>query len=285
MTFCDSQVLCLNLFLAKKSEQERGALLRFLPEKDLKALASGSGAASPALSEKNFLQLIHPDWFSPYLESYSDRDRTLLIAPLFEEQRQALEKRYDLATVQETSDLLNHFVIKKWRSWLLPKNFTLTPLAALRPHPLLSFLSLSKEEAEKTIFILGLHDLAPELKKVIESKLLKDVENALSLSERDSLKRVLKTPSSVQFAPLKLSGWDRDKESLIDVIRSRGLNRLAKALYGTEPSFFWYCTHKLSKKEAAILQKLSIDLKNPKAHQTLIEEIAQSTHFILEGSS
>ncbi len=80
-----------------------------------------------------------------------------------------------------------------------------------------------------------------------------------------------------------LASWNEDEEELKLFIRRRGANRMAKALYGQDPSLIWHLLHKLDVERALLLQKLCLPLKNSRAVNLIIKQILESLIYVREG--
>lgn len=281
---------CLNAFLKGKDEAHKSHLLNYLPDGAREYLLSlGEAAIDPkscSFSPLSLLTEIDPSWFLPHLSTFSENDANILISILSPEQKERISAELTLNEESfRPSKLATGFITNRLTSFLTMDTPPIKPILCLRNHPLIFLLDLKREQIEKMIFFLGLHDLAPELKRTVETRLLKSVDEILEEDEKLYLKSLMEKRSLIQFTPLKLTGWDRQKNSFDEVIRARGLNRLAKALFGSDDSFFWYLMHKLEKSYAYTLKKLAVDPKNPKAQKALQEEVTDATKYILESSS
>lgn len=281
---------CLNAFLKGKSEADKSHLLNYLPERAREyVLSLGEAAVDPKscfFPPHSLLTQVDPSWFLPHLSTFSENDKNILISVLSSDQQKRLSS--ELTINEKTfhpSKLGVQFIADRLTHFLMMDGPPIKPVVCLRHHPLIFLLDLKRDQIEKAIFFLGLHDLAPELKRTVETRLLKSVDEILEEDEKVYLKSLMEKRSLIQFTPLKLTGWDRQKSSFDEVIRARGLNRLAKALFGSDESFFWHLMHKLEKSYAYTLKKLAVDPKNPKAQSALQEEVINVAKFILEGSS
>jgi len=63
-------------------------------------------------------------------------------------------------------------------------------------------------------------------------------------------------------------------------VRQRGLNRLAKALYGQQESLIWYIQHKVDKALGEGLQALCVPTVPSHAGKILEEQVVDALSFI-----
>ncbi|MEX0961433.1 MAG: hypothetical protein WDZ28_01080 [Simkaniaceae bacterium] len=264
----------LNAFFC--SIEERSHLCSFLQKNESeKILSLPLIDQKPKEFESSFLLTIHPQFFIKPLDHYTDNDKRLFLSCLSIEQRDFLAAKYTLdpETIPLTEKAGNFLKTKLYSMILLEYPKKIIPLPCLPPHPLTPLLNLDCRNLNRIIRFLGLYDLSIEIKKVIETKVLKKIDEILSEEEKEYLKLIRTTRSSLTFSPLHLNKWDFSEESLDLVIKTRGLNRLAKALHGEEPNLIAYLGLKLGLKQALALEKLSVNIKNPEAHQTLLKEV------------
>ncbi len=62
-------------------------------------------------------------------------------------------------------------------------------------------------------------------------------------------------------------------ESLRAMLHQRGINRLAKALYGHNPTLIWHVSHHLDAERGSMLLKLLSPLDHPSAGELLAAQV------------
>ena len=107
----------------------------------------------------------------------------------------------------------------------------LLPPACLPESPFNSLLTFSYDQKMNLFDYLGLRDLASDMRLIIEKPKLSLIASFLSEDKRKYMNRLRKTKEPVTFKPMNLSKWDGTGTTLMTLIRQRGLNRAAKALY------------------------------------------------------
>jgi hypothetical protein len=141
--------------------------------------------------------------------------------------------------------------------------------------PLNVLLEMPNSELYQVIDYLGMHDLAVEMKKIIDTVLLKKIQSALDPEKEEYVKKLSQKKEPVIFKRLELQKWDGRTETLKKVILHRGINRLAKAAYSEEFSFSWYLSRMLSVQDAGSFNGLCKPLNHPSASTLLIEQIIE----------
>ena len=225
------------------------------------------------------LKGIHYSWLIPLIEPFSERDKIILLSTLDPSQGQKLMKYFKVEEYpKDLPSPVKHYVQQTIYQWLLPAEYL--PIEFLPSHPLIPLLALSKTELQSIIDFLGLHDLATEMKQVIQSEKIKKIQKVLSREEQNYLKELLTKRKQVSFARLNLDQWDGTAKTLKKILHHRGLNRLAKALFGCHPSFLWHITHRFDTGRAKMVKKFFTDINNDKAQETLKGQILELISFI-----
>lgn len=145
-------------------------------------------------------------------------------------------------------------------------------------------LNLSKDQLLQCCSLLGLVDLALDLRRVVETKTMQAVQNALTKEQTLYISKLARTPSSIDFGSMNLSSWNGATDTLQEMILQRGTNRFAKAIFGINEQIIWYLERIQPQKISAAWKSKIIDLKNPSAHKSLRGELqAVCTH--IKGST
>lgn len=253
--------------------------LQSLPEEKRSALSAYYEGAIPSIEGAELLpplqaiiEQMHPSHLVTIVQNFSRGDQNALLSVLSESQTNFLKEELQIdEELKEPSPLLKKFLLQQLTKALLENAPPLSPI--LPTSPLNKLLQLTHPQLLNLCSFLGLHDLANEVKKIIQSDKLKGIEAILSQDEKKCLKNLLKGKEIVTFGTLNLQSWDGKKESLREVLQGRGINRLAKALYKENPTLIWHISHKLEKNQAEMLHKLCVDPKNKMAHEALKNQV------------
>ena len=285
MTMKHSSLTVFNSFLMQSPSPKRESLLKCLGEREkslLDALPKTQGDPSKGFSSsEEILTRIHYSWFAPYLRTLSEKDIRLFLSALTEEQASGLKKILLLSEGKiSLTKAAKLFLQKHLLSELIGTRSDILPPECLPDSPLNVLLNLKFSDLNDLIFFLGLHDLALDMKHIIETAKLKKIQAILSNEQQNYLKILFQSREPVIFAKMGLAKWMGDEESLKQLIFQRGFNRLAKAVYGQDASFLWYLIHALEIDEAHLLQKLCTPLDNSTATQALTFQIFELLSFM-----
>ncbi|HSX12107.1 MAG TPA: hypothetical protein VLF61_01290 [Rhabdochlamydiaceae bacterium] len=279
-----SSAFVCRAFLEKCQPNERAVLFRFLPEKDqllIEQLPTISADFKKSfLSLKKTLDKVHFSWFAPHLRTLPENDIRLFLSALNPQQAEGLKNILlfsdhfpPLTEAGET--YIQEILIQK-----LSQNEPLLPLNFLPPSPLNALLELNQEELETLVRYLGLHDLAFEMRQIIETAKLKRVFSTLTKNEKEYLQALLPQKEPVVLKRLQIQNWDGRRESLKLLIQQRGLQRLGKALYDEQPTLIWLVAHHFDISMGQELLKACTKIELAKAKQHLINQTVKILSFI-----
>lgn len=272
-----AEIVC-HAFLEKTPDEYRQKLIRFLPPEE-QALLNELG---PTLGDptrgfpraEHTLKQIHPSWMSGHLRTLPEADIRLFLACLPSQHVKSI-----------TSQLLfsNHlphlsfFAAEFLRSSLLEKLAppTLIPHACLPQDPLNPLLDLDFDDWKLLIDALSMHDLATEIRCIIDTVQLKRIYEILSPEQHAYLKQLAYRRESITFKKMGLANWNGDPEAFAQTLIQRGINRIAKALYGRHASLIWYASRKLDMEQGSLLIKLSSPLDHPEAVPFLTQQVIE----------
>jgi hypothetical protein len=143
----------------------------------------------------------------------------------------------------------------------------------------------STQELRLLIEFLGLHDLSIEIRQIIDTVKLKKIHSILSKEKTAFLQSLLHKKEPVIFKKMELFNWNGEAETLLQMIKKRGLNRLAKGLYPENTNLIWYVKHRMSCEEEALFSSLHKKLEQPKAYLLLKSEILDIANFLLKNKT
>lgn len=169
-------------------------------------------------------------------------------------------------------------VTKRFLYDLLLKEFELPlPPQFMSKGPLDFLLELSGDQLITLCRFLGLYDVSLEMKKIIHSRQLKKLEGAFSKEEIGFLNELQRDRRPVAFIEIGLWNWEGDIEGLQEIVLSRGLNRMAKALSEAGTTFMWYLSHRFPMNVGTKLLRFHKVLEDKQIVDILINQV-ESTY-------
>ncbi len=194
-------------------------------------------------------------WFLPSLQKLSKNAQQTVAAAFPEPHSSKLLQALNLPSSAETpSPIVKNFLLLKCYK-NLPGASEVLPKQYLPQTPLSLISSMNKRELVEVIDFLGLHDLADELKHVVDQKTLKNVYACLNAKEQQYLKYCIRQKEKVVLPSLGIERWSGNVDKLKSVLQSRGIIRLGKALSGENPDFIWHVAHNLDSNRGQTLLK------------------------------
>lgn len=280
--------IILHAFLEKCVANERQALLRYLAPDERQALVTlPKTRGDPLKSQEepeHLLNWIHASWIAPFLRTLPEREIGFFLSCLSHEQ--ALSVGKDLLYTEKIpslSPLGKAFLQSTLIHYLTAEMDDLLPIECLPESPLNGLIEIPIDILVEFLDLLGLHDLSIEFRQIIDRQKLSKIYEALTDNQSHYLKILLQSHEPVAFTPMGLLNWNGDKEKLKLLVRQRGANRLAKALYGQDSSFVWYVLHRFDMEKALLLRKLSSSIENPRAAQLLIQQVIELINYTRES--
>ncbi|MBS0653360.1 MAG: hypothetical protein JSR39_07530 [Verrucomicrobia bacterium] len=275
-------IVC-HAFLQKCSPEQQNALLKYLPSaeaKEMRELGSTLGDPSkgfPRCDEQLFR--IHYSWFAPYLRTLPESDIRLFFTCLHPDQQKGLKTLLLFSNqLPEISFMATQFLRQTLFDQITPPD--LLPIACLPSSRLNLLLDLDKQEWSSLIDLISMHDLSIEIRHIIDTAKLKQIYALLSKPQQAYLKTLSHKKEPVAFKKLGLASWSGDVEALKHSLFQRGVNRIAKALYGHHPSLIWYVSHHLDIEKGNALLKLCTPLDHPRAAPLLIDQVVDLSQSI-----
>lgn len=282
-----AQIVC-KAFLQKCPREKQERLRRFLSPNEARALNElpHSFYRDPSqgfLSASGLLKTVHFSWFAPIFRALSENEMRLFLAALDPDQAKGVKKLLLFSNNGVNLSTPAREYIGK-TLWEKVSGGEHLPMECLPETPLNALLNYEFKSLLMLIDFLGIHDLALEVKKIIETAKLKQIYAALTPSELSFLKTLLLRKEPLTFKRMELQSWDGKKSSLRMLVHQRGLNRLAKTLTGSEPALLWYVSHKLDMERGELLLKLATPLESERAQAALIEQMVEVLGLIKTGS-
>jgi hypothetical protein len=221
------------------------------------------------------LARVHYSWLTPFFRSLPENEIKLFLSSLGPEQIKGLKQALLLSNTLPAPSAMGKSYLKKTLFEVIVSSEDLIPLAFLPPDPLNCLLELHLPELNSLIDLLGMHDLSVEIRHIIETSKLKEIYGFLTKAQTTFLKTLLHKKETVLFKKMGLTGWNGDEEALRAMLLQRGINRIAKSLYGHHPSLLWFVAHRVDAEKGQILIDLCTALDHPRASALLGEQVVE----------
>ena len=265
-------------YLQSTPADRRSALLRCIsPEfsAELEALPTLSFEGNaPIEAPEEELSQIHYSWLAPFLRSLPENEIKLFLSSLTPVQIKGLKNSLLLSNTISTPSPLGRTFLKKILFEAIATE-DLLPISCLPQDPLNGLLELTSEELSSLIDLLSMHDLSIEIRHIIETSKLKEIYGLLTKAQTTFLKTLLHKREPVSFKKMGLLAWKGDREDLTSMLLQRGINRIAKALYGKSPSLLWHIAHRLDADKGQLMIKLCTALDHPRASPLLCDQVVE----------
>lgn len=240
----------VNRFHPKGSD----AVLKFLPDDERQKVLEQDVRSSdlmPILCEpQRLVAELHYSWINTLLEQFPKTLRPLVIAALGPEQRTRLSPSGE--GIPGISAVVKDFFIDQLYMKLdgashLPIDYL--PVTELSP-----LIQWKRKDLLSLVDYLGLHDLAVEVRHIVDKVMLQQIYACLTPKQLYYLNVCLHQKEQL-VAPrlgitLKMSG-----EELKKLLHSRGLLRLGRAMAGQHPDLLWHLCHLLDTGRGEVLRK------------------------------
>lgn len=272
--------LTCKAFLDKRPPQEQKRLAEFLPPSKRKQLQSFRFAnpdwTDASLQIEDALDLVHPSWILPLLHpGLTPPELGFVLASLSSPQASFLKSKLHYVRPLPSLTPTGRSYLRNDLLQRIPGYDDLAPMQALPESTLNMLAKLSFNELLKLIFSLGLKDLSQYLRVIIDKNKRKAIEGALSAEEWQLLEQMSLKKDPLASGKEVFDAWNLESEKLRLLIEQRGINRLAKALFGEHPSLHWYVMHILDTARANFLHKVCVAC--PKAtHELLKAQIIET---------
>ncbi|MFN0065770.1 MAG: hypothetical protein ACKVOH_06005 [Chlamydiales bacterium] len=234
------------------------SLLRFLPRehaKEIEALGIPQSLNfSTILNPKKWISTVHYSWFYPILKPLPQETQEHLLQLFGSTQVKGLSAMLGVPLAEERLSpfsllYLSHYLRKKIeREEVLP--LEILPKSAMNP-----LIKVKWSDLILIIDLLGLHDLACDLKQIVDKKLLDRMYAAIPREHRPFLEHASKQPIKWVSPKLGLSGWDGEAKKLQAILHKRGLVRLTRGIIDENLSFRWHLMHRFDVGRAKIMKR------------------------------
>ena len=227
---------------------------RFLPQEtveDLNSLEEPLLDLKRLFSEKRWMEKIHYSWFLPFLETLPPESLPFFLYLFPKDEKKELQAL--LHVEQEKKPSFPLFLLSTMYKQIYPSE--MLPRELFKKTDMDRLFKLSKKELILLVDLLGMYDLAVEMRQIVDKTLLQKIHGALSRDQHAFLQFASK--QSIKWTPpkLNLTGWDKDAKKLRNLLHYRGLFRLAMATYEEEENFKWHLCHQFDIGRGKVLLK------------------------------
>lgn len=155
------------------------------------------------------------------------------------------------------------------------------PLACLAEAPLQLLIHLDPRVLVRLIGYLGLIDMAGEMKKTIDSKLLREADALLADRQRRYLQQWMRESDPMPGPRHGLSAWASD---IGRHLQQSGLIRLGRALSKHDRSFIWHLAHRLDTGRGRWIMAHAQETIAPKMAERLVGQVETASQFLQLGA-
>lgn len=223
------------------------SFLSCLPKDEVQEILSlelSGQELAPALAQPiEKIVKIHYTWLAPLIQKMPNEIQPVLISSLPQFMADGLNAAYkmDNKPIELIGPVKNFILQKIWEN--LPGARKVLPMEYLPQTQLTALAQMNKQELVEFVDLLGIHDLADEIRQIVDKRILKNVYACLTAKEQSYLRFCLYNKDRIASPSLGLDKWSGSCEKLKTVLQSRGLIRLGKALSGEHPDFIWHLIH------------------------------------------
>ena len=155
------------------------------------------------------------------------------------------------------------------------------PLACLATAPLQPLIDLDARVLARLVGYLGMIDLAGEMKKTIESRLLREVEPLLAERQQQFLQQWMQESDPMPGPRHGLAEWIPDFQRHA---QQSGLIRLGRALSHHDKSFVWHLAHRFDAGRGRWILRHAQETVAPKMAEKLVGQVETTMEFLHLGA-
>lgn len=272
--------MMLKVLVNRYNPKAGNTLLKFLPPEEAQMLAKQEIASSdiePMLYQpQRTIERMHYSWLQPLIEDHiPEQLKPVAIAALKSEQAKFLRHG---ETPVEISEPVRVFFINQIYEMLNLKEHM--PLEYLPETELSPLTTLSKKNLVALIDFLGLHDLAYEVRSIVNKKYLENIYSCLSQKQLAYLKVCLQQKEKLKPRKLGINPAERNAAKLKGILHHRGILRFSYALAGQHKDLVWYIAHTLDSGRGKIILKLYKDQPIPNVTSPIKTQVTQLMNFL-----
>lgn len=270
--------MMLRVLINRYNPKAGNSLLKFLPQNELQAVTDldiKSTDLTPILQQpQNSLTKIHYSWIQPLLGKFPGPLQPVAAAALTSEQLAGMQ----IATPLAISNVVKTFILNQfYRLLKIDEHF---PVEYLPETELSQLSKWPKQQLVNLIDFLGLHDLASEVRQIVNRDYLKNIYTCLTPKQFHYLKVCLHQKEQITSPKLGIDPTKQDCSRLKQVIHQRGLLRLGRALCNEHPDLVWHLAHTLDMGRGNILLKNYQPGAFPKITPILKQQLLNLMNFL-----
>lgn len=229
------------------------------------------------------IQHIHYSWFQPVIERLPQDIQGAFISVLPEHQAAKLKRRINAPNENPSSPLIKNFLRKTLRDRL--KLNHVLPVGFLPYSPLTTLVEWNKTQLVELIDFLGIHDLAGEVRHIIDKDRLKKLSPCLTHRQKQFLRICMHQQEKLVSSRIGLDTWDGNCDKLNHILHKRGLLRLGKSLSGQHKDLVWHIAHILDVGRGNILLQYYSPAIVPGVTSTLVLQVTNLMSFLQKDES
>lgn len=200
------------------------------------------------------LNKIHYSWISQAFNEIPKEMQPLMLSLVPEPQKGLVGKSLNIPLQQKNlSPQIRSFLLHRLMP-ALKRNNVLIP-EFLPKSPYKTLLDLKKGEVLEVIDLLGMYDLANEMRHIVNNKTIKNIYQNLTPNKQKFLRSILHQKERLVTPRLHLEKWNGDTKLLDDQLHQRGMLRLGKALSGQHPDLIWHIVHSIDTGRGKIIMR------------------------------
>lgn len=259
-------------------------LISFLPEEEQKEIAQIKhfpkkiDFAQFAIEKK--MEYVHYSWFLPTLKAYAKKDAKLFLLALSKEIAEKVAEHLLLKLPKEKLTQGAKTYLRTLLLSSLSDSKDLLPPEYLPPSSANILTTMTQKKLLHIIEALALVDLAYEIKHIVDPKLLKKIQQALTDWQKHFVKKGLSLSIPSFATKMGLERWDGDIATLRSLLHKRGLRHLAMAIAFEHPDLIWYVSHHLDIGRGNALLRLCEKKMTSNLSQAIMQTIVQIVRFL-----
>lgn len=234
------------------------ALLTTLPSEEaekIQALEIHSKDTATAFEPPlQFLDRIHYSWYIEPMHSFPQELQALLLSVLPKDKVKFLQSHLHVApqSTPPTKQAKTHLLYQLARALYDPD---VLPFSFLEDTPVKILAGAPKPVIVEVMHLLGLYDLAGDLRHMIDKENLKRIYSCVPASRQPFLRKCMKLHEKFSMPRIGLDNWRGTEKELTRLLHRRGLTRLCKALAGQPHDLIWHLSRRLDTGRGNILLK------------------------------
>lgn len=278
--------MILKVLINKYNPKAGNALTKLFSEEEARQIAAQNVLSTdfmPILKQpQQIIDRLHYSWLRPLISQLPESIHPVVLGALTPTQRERLQQYFPITPIAPSQPAKEFFIQKLYS---LMNDAERTPLEYLPETDLSPLGTWNKKQLIILIDLLGLYDLASEIRHIVDKRYLENIYGALSPLQLSYLKICLYQKENITSPKLGLNLAEEKSEKLRNILHQRGIARLGKALSGQHPDFIWYLVHTLDVGRGAILQNYYKKKAVPNVTSGLKLQVLSVMNFLKKGAA